>query len=179
LGRPIPFRLFYVKIHLFSWILLALLACSSIVRGGGPLLKPYINNPGLVESSNDYLILAFLAVNVNPSNPATYPVWSLQMHETHNGSTTPYTHSWTDARAAFLTALNIENLLFSDCLDTLLYWNSLRKLAPDLCFLLLRKSAAPHLLKYPADLRWGDSLYFFCCQLRVSINNYCGNRILF
>jgi hypothetical protein len=34
----------------------------------------------------------------------------------------------------------------------------MRKLAPDLSFLLLRKSAAPHLLKYPADLRWGTSL---------------------
>ena len=97
MGRPIPCRLFYVKIHLFSWIIFALLSCSSIVRAEGPLLKPYLNGTGPVESFNDCLLHTSLAINVTPSGHMTSPAWLLWIHKKLTAVTNSYNHSWTDA----------------------------------------------------------------------------------
>lgn len=113
MGRPILCRLFFVKIHLFSWILLAFLACSSIVRGEGPLFKTSINNTVPVESSNDYLLITSLAVNGSLTNLTSCPVWSLQVHEIPTRDINTCTPSWKNAGAAFLPAHTVENPFFS------------------------------------------------------------------
>jgi hypothetical protein len=90
------------------------LSCSSIVRAERPLLKPYINGAGPVESLNDCLLHASLAVNVTPSDPITFPAWSLQMREKLTAGTNSYYHSWTDANALGAHASETTLILVED-----------------------------------------------------------------